>query len=600
MAACGDDEKFPLDSELVHPCFFQDESFQPGFLETVKDLQKNGVLQDVVLEVEGRQFPCHRLVLSVASPYFRAMFTSGMAESRQKTVILQGLNAAVFKEILSYIYSGCLQVSLDRVQHLYQAADLLQLDYVRDTCSSYMDMEVGCSTCVDLYKFGDLFSLDTVRESCLQCIYKHFTKVSSSEEFCSLSVDQLTEIISHDELDVKEETTVWEAVVRWVQHSREDRTHHIPSILPHIRFDLLTPRDMVAILDHPLVREDPGRSTIRNVVNESSNLKRRHGMDTLEMAIIPVYGSGQMTDQMVFMNPRAGEYITWSHRPENYEENPVPIIAMTVTSDNDIYILQEVTENIDENQLNMLKYNHARNRWEDAVIFPIFLPKPVNHVHYSLFLVEVDRILYFLAVDSYNTGASALVHIEKYNQHVDRWHDCSQLLIDKVTRPIGDILVVSSGPYIYFLTNAEMHSYDPSQDRWSKLTPPKLMPGICTATSLGTEIFCTDKQFSKVMAYDTESAHWRVLPGWPNRGPDRAANKYPCLFVLESQLHVWLETCVMSTDTVDGSLVFVYDGSEGAWRDLNATLPIKDYDTRVHVARFHLPRLTARGLHEDT
>ncbi|XP_078667177.1 uncharacterized protein LOC144909017 [Branchiostoma floridae x Branchiostoma belcheri] len=37
-------------------------------------------------------------------------------------------------------------------------------------------------------------------------------KVSISEEFCRLSVDQLTEIISHDELDVKEEMRVWEAV----------------------------------------------------------------------------------------------------------------------------------------------------------------------------------------------------------------------------------------------------------------------------------------------------------------------------------------------------------------------------------------------------
>ena len=54
-------------------------------------------------------------------------------------------------------------------------------------------------------------------------MYSAPPQVASSEEFCSLSVNQLTEIISHNELNVKEETTVWEAVVRWVQHSREDR-----------------------------------------------------------------------------------------------------------------------------------------------------------------------------------------------------------------------------------------------------------------------------------------------------------------------------------------------------------------------------------------
>ncbi|XP_078666112.1 kelch repeat and BTB domain-containing protein 7-like [Branchiostoma floridae x Branchiostoma belcheri] len=85
-----------------------------------------------------------------------------MAECRQKTVVLKGLDAVMFGEILSYIYSGTLHVSLDRVQHLYQAADLLQLDYVRDTCSSYMAMNVERSTCVDLYKFADAFAVDIV------------------------------------------------------------------------------------------------------------------------------------------------------------------------------------------------------------------------------------------------------------------------------------------------------------------------------------------------------------------------------------------------------------------------------------------------------
>ncbi|XP_019622487.1 PREDICTED: kelch repeat and BTB domain-containing protein 8-like isoform X2 [Branchiostoma belcheri] len=196
-----------------------------------------------------------------------------------------GLDAAMFGEILRYIYSGTLHVSLDRVQHLYQAADLLHLDYV-----------------------------------------------SISEEFCSLSVDQLTEIISQDELEVKEETRVWEAVVRWVQHSREDRLQHLPSVLPHIRFTLLTSDAMAAILEHPLVREDPGISkVIRNEVQtETSTQKTRVGMDTQEMALL--FGSSKR--EMLCMNPRVRRYISCG-----YPADLPPVVTMTVTSDNDIYIL---------------------------------------------------------------------------------------------------------------------------------------------------------------------------------------------------------------------------------------------------------------------
>ncbi|XP_066270474.1 kelch-like protein 21 [Branchiostoma lanceolatum] len=177
MAAAGQETH----DKTLRPRSYQDRSYRHGFLGTLSDLQKSEVLQDVVLEVQGRRFPCHRLVLCAASPYFRAMFTTDMAESRQKTVVLKGLEPAMFGEILSYIYSGTLHVSLDKVQPLYQAADLLQMDYVRDTCSSYMAMNVERSTCVDLYKFADAFSVDIVLNRCLQCICRHFAKVFSEQ-----------------------------------------------------------------------------------------------------------------------------------------------------------------------------------------------------------------------------------------------------------------------------------------------------------------------------------------------------------------------------------------------------------------------------------
>ncbi|KAI8503152.1 Trafficking protein particle complex subunit 9 [Branchiostoma belcheri] len=55
--------------KTVPPRFYQDRSYRHGFHGAVSDLQKAEVLQDVVLEVEGRRFPYHRLVLSAASPY---------------------------------------------------------------------------------------------------------------------------------------------------------------------------------------------------------------------------------------------------------------------------------------------------------------------------------------------------------------------------------------------------------------------------------------------------------------------------------------------------------------------------------------------------
>ncbi|XP_066302925.1 kelch-like protein 12 [Branchiostoma lanceolatum] len=569
-------------ASAVRPRSYQDESYLHGFLGTVGDLQKAGVLQDVVLEVEGRRFPCHRLVLSAASPYFRAMFTSDMAESRQKTVVLQGLDAGNFGEILSYIYSGTLHVSLDKVQPLYQAADLLQLDYVRDTCSSYMAMNADRSTCVDLYKFADVFSVDSVLNRCLQWICRSFTEVASSEEFCSLSVNQLTEIISHDELDVKEETTVWEAVVRWVQHSREDRLHHLPSILPHIRFNLLTPHNMVAIIDHPLVREDPGRSVIRNVVKETSNLKKRSGMDTLEMALL----FSITTKEIHYMNPRERKYITCSYDPKEHGS----ITAVTVTSDNNIYMLTSGLEESD--QLSLLQYNHVWNVWENTGMSSVSKFLRRNSDTYEDHLRQVDKIFFYL---NYEKGiASAFVRMRKYNRHSDQWQECAQLQIDGTSSYYCAKLSCRS--QLYLLTSEEMHRYDPSQDRWCKRSPPRIIPEVGTAVAMRTEIFCTDMDFSQTMVYDTESDCWQKLQGCPPT-PDITCvtDSCPSLFLLENQLHIVLSFADdMQKEEEDISHVYMYDRASNTWRDLKFTLPSKYYiafGSHFLVARMHLQYL---------
>ncbi|XP_019630450.1 PREDICTED: kelch repeat and BTB domain-containing protein 8-like [Branchiostoma belcheri] len=562
----------------VRPRSYQDESYQHGFLGAVGDLQKEGELQDVVLEVEGRRFPCHRLVLSAASPYFRAMFTSDMAESRQNTVVLQGLDADMFEEILSYIYSGTLHVSLDRVQPLYQAADLLQLDYVRDTCSSYMAMNVERSTCVDLYKFADVFRMDVVLNSCLQYICQHFVEVSSSEEFCSLSVNQLTEIISQDKLEVKEETRVWEAVVRWVQHSREDRLQHLPSILPCIRFNLLTSDDMAAILEHSLVREDHGSSElIRNVVQtRNPNLKPRLGMTT-EMVLL--YQGN--TDEVMWMNPGEKKFIR-----RHYNLFPV---RCTIFPDNEIYILAEL-EGSDDVTLHM--YNHVEDKWEQKSTVYVGTGQQVPR-HY---LVEVDGHLFHLLSE----WEGSVFELKKYNQNTNEWHNCSTP--QQVERSHAQV-AVSCNQRIYLFSTNEMHWYDPREDRWTRkvLSEVEFDYDLCSAVAMGTEIFCTDNGFTKMLVYYTEADSWSEHSGLPDTNEE--VNIECCtLFVLQNKLRALVGCNDFSTSDSLPRLyeqVYVYDRSEDVWRE-SSVMPgeLWDMDSMNTAARMYLPHLNTS--HEET
>ena len=54
-----------------------------------------------------------------------------------------------------------------------------------------------------------------------------------SEEFLLLPVNQLVDIISSDELNVRNEEQVFQAVMAWVKYNIGDRRGHLPSVSTH-------------------------------------------------------------------------------------------------------------------------------------------------------------------------------------------------------------------------------------------------------------------------------------------------------------------------------------------------------------------------------
>ncbi|KAI5241314.1 hypothetical protein E4T43_05541 [Aureobasidium subglaciale] len=52
------------------------------------------------------EVPVHRQLLSYFSPYFKAAFESGFAESKQEVFVLEGLSAITYQELLIWLYTG--------------------------------------------------------------------------------------------------------------------------------------------------------------------------------------------------------------------------------------------------------------------------------------------------------------------------------------------------------------------------------------------------------------------------------------------------------------------------------------------------------------
>ena len=63
-------------------------------------LRRENTFTDVRIKVEEAEFPVHKCVLSSFSPYFKAMFTAGLAETAQDVVTLNGVEPSMISGMM--------------------------------------------------------------------------------------------------------------------------------------------------------------------------------------------------------------------------------------------------------------------------------------------------------------------------------------------------------------------------------------------------------------------------------------------------------------------------------------------------------------------
>jgi kelch-like protein 2/3 len=205
-----------------------------------EELRRQKQLCDVVIHIGSSEFSAHRVILAAASPYFRSMFTGELSESRQEDITLREVDEKAMELLINFVYIGTIEVSEENVQNLLPAANLLQLTEVRDSCCDFLRKQLDPMNVLGIISFADLHSCPELLTEAQHYARKHFSDVRSSEEFITLPLTSIVELISSDELGVLAEEDVFEAVIEWVKHNRPERERHVSELIRHIRYELLS------------------------------------------------------------------------------------------------------------------------------------------------------------------------------------------------------------------------------------------------------------------------------------------------------------------------------------------------------------------------
>lgn len=222
-----------------------DFTFKHGMvlLDQLRRMRETEHLTDVVLVAEGISFPCHRVILSAFSPYFRVMFTCGLRECNNREIFLRDTPADSLALLLQYMYCAELPLTNDNVQGIAISSFLLQMDDVFKRCQEHMTENMDSSNCLGVYYFARDLGAEELADHAHRFLRQHFAEVCQNEEVLELEAHQLGKLISSDDLNVFREETILDVVLRWVNHGslldEELRARHLPELLRKVRLPLI-------------------------------------------------------------------------------------------------------------------------------------------------------------------------------------------------------------------------------------------------------------------------------------------------------------------------------------------------------------------------
>jgi len=202
-------------------------------------------LSDVQLNVGGKIFHCHKLILALKSPYFEQKLypssssaaAAAAAAAVSEQIVLNDVSADVFDKVLQFMYTGEAELSVKNVQQILRAADLMKLTELTTFCLDYLTNSISTHTCLRYWELAEQKNLASLALTCQRLCVKEFGNIRSSSALSSLSEKMMRDLLEDDELMVDSEVDVCETLMTWLNsQTQSGNSVHPYQLLTHIRW----------------------------------------------------------------------------------------------------------------------------------------------------------------------------------------------------------------------------------------------------------------------------------------------------------------------------------------------------------------------------
>ncbi|XP_031570372.1 kelch-like protein diablo [Actinia tenebrosa] len=282
-------------------------------LQRLNTFRYQGLLCDVTITAEDRDFAAHKGILSASSDYFQALFTTAMIEKNSEKINLD-VSSSIVNELLTFLYTGKTDINESNVVELLVAADYLVIHELKEQCADYLVHLLSTVTCIKIFSLALQCHCPVLRVKAERFILCNFVSVLESEDLQSLDCNQLECILKNGDLIVNSEEDVYEAILLWM-NGYGDRKPYFERLFSHIRLCSLSEDFVMNIIENePLVRQSSAcmslihqrlQSTFANTDDKVQVLQPRKCLRKEFQGLVVVGGKseGKVLKDTLVLNP---------------------------------------------------------------------------------------------------------------------------------------------------------------------------------------------------------------------------------------------------------------------------------------------------------
>uniref|UniRef100_H3A1A7 Calicin n=2 Tax=Latimeria chalumnae TaxID=7897 RepID=H3A1A7_LATCH len=223
---------------------FAEHSHSNHLLQALNQQRCKKVCCDVVINVGKRSYAAHQNVLTAVSPFVKELISSNEIQATDElsvTIDMDYMNPSSVEQLLDYIYTGRVVISEQNVEDLLRGAKYFVIPRLRDHCLEFLHLSLNQDNFLQALRIAN--EQEEVKEL-LDLVYTYvrdnFFNLAHHRDLKECPYKIFSRLLRDEELHAKNEGQVLLALLKWVNHNKEDRERYFEKLFPCIRLQAIS------------------------------------------------------------------------------------------------------------------------------------------------------------------------------------------------------------------------------------------------------------------------------------------------------------------------------------------------------------------------